>query len=140
MPWAVAGILAAALATALWAAWHQNHVEAPLNQFAILPPDKTKLGPNVGEPSISPDGRQVVFTAADARGTLLWLRPLNSLDARPLGGTEDAEWPFWSPDSRYVAFFAHGAFRKLTCAAAARTRLRRTVRTRLAQHGVATVL
>ena len=113
IPWAIAGILAAALATALWAPWRQDRVEAPLSQFVILPPEKAALGPNVGEPSISPDGRQVVFTATDARGRLLWLRPLGSLYGRPLAGTEDAEWPFWSPDSRSIAFFAHGNLQKM---------------------------
>lgn len=113
LPWVIAGISAVALAIALWAPWRQDRIEEPSNQFAILPPDKATFGPNVGEPAISPDGRQLVFTATDARGTSLWLRPLDSLDAHPLAGTEDAEWPFWSPDSRSIGFFEHGNLQKM---------------------------
>jgi eukaryotic-like serine/threonine-protein kinase len=88
--------------------WRQRPIEGPVNQFVLLPPEKAAFGPNGGQPAISPDGRQIVFTATDARGMLLWLRPLGSLDVRPLTGTENAQYPFWSPDSRSIAFFAHG--------------------------------
>jgi eukaryotic-like serine/threonine-protein kinase len=108
MPWTVAAVLTVALATTLWVSWRQRPIEAPVNQFVLLPPEKAAFGPNGGQPAISPDGRQIVFTVTDARGALLWLRPLDSLDPRPLAGTTDAELPFWSPDSRSVAFFAHG--------------------------------
>jgi eukaryotic-like serine/threonine-protein kinase len=108
LPWTVAAVLTVALAIAPWVSWRQRPIEARLNQFVLLPPEKAAFGPNGGQPAISPDGRQIVFTATDARGTLLWLRPLDSLDARPLAGTEGAELPFWSPDSRSIAFFAHG--------------------------------
>ncbi len=58
---------------------------------------------------ISPDGRSVVFVAADDSGKdFLWLRPLDSQDARALPGTERADEPFWSPDSRSIGFFADG--------------------------------
>jgi Tol biopolymer transport system component len=59
---------------------------------------------------ISPDGRKLVFPARDATGkTLLWVRALDALTAQPLAGTESAVNPFWSPDSRFIAFFAPGA-------------------------------
>jgi eukaryotic-like serine/threonine-protein kinase len=108
LPWVLAAVLTVALATTVWVSWRQRPVAAPLNQFVLLPPEKAAFGPNGGQPAISPDGRQIVFTATDARGTLLWLRPLDSLDARPLAGSEDAGFPFWSPDSGSIAFFAHG--------------------------------
>ena len=59
-----------------------------------------------GSPRISPDGKYIAFDGIDTTGTTqMWLRPLNTLDAFPLPGTEDCGRPFWSPDSRYVAFF-----------------------------------
>src|SRR5262249_12382131 len=59
--------------------------------------------------SISPDGRRLVFTARDAAGKiLLWHRPMDSVTAQPLQGTEDASLPFWSPDNQQVGFFAQG--------------------------------
>ena len=56
--------------------------------------------------ALSPDGRQIVFVASDEGGSRLWLRSLATTMAQPLAGTEGATFPFWSPDSRSVGFFA----------------------------------
>ncbi len=78
----------------------------------IDPPEKTLLnltGDNAGPPALSPDGSTLVFAAIGTDGrTLLWQRPMSSLEARPLPGTEGAIFPFWSPDSRSLGFFADG--------------------------------
>jgi eukaryotic-like serine/threonine-protein kinase len=59
--------------------------------------------------ALSPDGTRLAFVARDAQGKVsLWLRPLGSLSAQALAGTEDAETPFWSPDSRFLGLFARG--------------------------------
>jgi Tol biopolymer transport system component len=64
--------------------------------------------------ALSPDGRHLVFAAGDASGKrLLYLRPLDSLEARGLPGTDGASFPFWSPDSRFVGFFAMGKLKKI---------------------------
>jgi serine/threonine-protein kinase len=71
-------------------------------RFQIAPPEKTSFE-NYVVPS--PDGRRLAFTATGADGrTSLWVRSLDSLDARLLPGTENARGPFWSPDSRFIAF------------------------------------
>ena len=58
-----------------------------------------------GQVRISPDGTKLVFVGQNAQGKpVLWLRPLDKLEAQALPGTEDAVFPFWSPDSRHVAF------------------------------------
>jgi serine/threonine protein kinase len=57
--------------------------------------------------ALSPDGKRIVFVATSAGRPQLWLRPLDSVSARPLPGTEYSSMPFWSPDSRSVAFFAN---------------------------------
>jgi hypothetical protein len=44
---------------------------------------------------------------------MLWVRPLDSLASQPLRGTEEARSPFWSPDSRFLAFFAQGKLKKV---------------------------
>jgi Tol biopolymer transport system component len=63
--------------------------------------------------AISPDGKQLVFAATGVSGPLLFLRAFDESVARPLAGTEDARYPFWSPDSRSIAFFATSKLKRL---------------------------
>jgi serine/threonine protein kinase/Tol biopolymer transport system component len=58
-----------------------------------------------GSLAISPDGRKIVFVATSDGVSKLWLRSLESSNAAPLAGTDGAEAPFWSPDSRAIGFF-----------------------------------
>jgi serine/threonine protein kinase len=82
-----------------------------LLQLSITAPAGTILS---GWPVISPDGRKIIFTATDAGGRdYLWLRALDSPDSRQLPGTEDAHHPFWSPDGKWIGFFAPGKMKKL---------------------------
>jgi serine/threonine protein kinase len=65
--------------------------------------------------TLSPDGTKVVLVARDSSGrNLLWIRSLDSLAAQPLSGTEGSAFPFWSPDSRFVGFFADGKLKKIS--------------------------
>jgi serine/threonine protein kinase len=61
--------------------------------------------------ALSPDGRHLVYVATSEGPRRLWVRTLNELAARPIDGTEDAWDPFWSPDSRSIAFNAKGAIK-----------------------------
>jgi Tol biopolymer transport system component len=64
--------------------------------------------------ALSPDGMQLAYVARNANGRpLLWVRPIDSLQAQLLAGTEDAGYPFWSPDSRTIGFFAGGKLKKI---------------------------
>jgi len=56
--------------------------------------------------ALSPDGKTLAFAATFEGRTQLWLRPIDTALARPLAGTDGARMPFWSPDSRSVAFSA----------------------------------
>ncbi len=70
-------------------------------RFQIEPPPKYNFDIYL---AVSPDGKRLAFTAANAERTItLWVRDLESLEARQLPGTEGAGSPFWSPDSRYLA-------------------------------------
>ena len=63
--------------------------------------------------AVSPDGRYLVM-ALEVHGTLqLWLRPMDADRPQPVPGTKDALQPFWSPDSRDIAFFADGKLKKV---------------------------
>jgi len=62
---------------------------------------------------VSPNGRDLVFVANGRNGFQLWRRPLGAVAATVIPGTEDASFPFWSPDSRYVGFIADGVMKKV---------------------------
>jgi Tol biopolymer transport system component len=81
-------------------------------RFTLLPPDGVRQ--TSPAPLISPDGTMIAFVGADSTGQeTLWVRPLNSLTARALPGTDGAIFPFWSPDSRFLAFSANGKLKKI---------------------------
>src|SRR5437667_10684789 len=64
--------------------------------------------------AFSPDGRRLAFVARNSEGkSFLWVRPLNATAAQPLAGTEGASYPFWSPDSEFLGFFAGGKLKKI---------------------------
>lgn len=89
-------------------------------RFSVHAPEQTNFGGFGGFVSLSPDGRRLAFVASvprtaqgAGRADQLWVRALNNLSAQPLEGTEDARFPFWSPDSRFLAFFAGGKLKKI---------------------------
>jgi DNA-binding winged helix-turn-helix (wHTH) protein/Tol biopolymer transport system component len=65
---------------------------------------------------LSPDGSALAFVAEDGRTGIstIWVRALNSADARPVPGTEQAVRPFWSPDGRSIGFVANGRLRTVS--------------------------
>jgi len=81
-------------------------------QFTMPAPDDSVFF-NQPTFAVSPDGRQIVFIATTPTAPMLFVRALGSLAVRPLPGTEQANFPFWSPDSRSVAFFAAGKLKKI---------------------------
>jgi len=84
---------------------------------SINPPPNTPFrltGDVAGPPALSPDGKLIAFTAVGKEGDLeIWVRPIDSLDAHPLDGTFGATFPFWSPDSRSLAFFVRGKLKRV---------------------------
>ena len=107
MTW-VAGLVLASAVSVL-ATWAFVRPDPPLVRrlamnvlFEATPDPSTR-------PALSPDGRNVVY-AADVDGVrLLYIRPLDQVEARPLPGTEGAYNPFFSPDGEWVAFFTDPA-------------------------------
>ena len=69
---------------------------------------------NGGHMEISPNGKMIAFVALDSLGkNHLWVRPINSPDPIRLQGTENAGYPFWSYDSKMIAYFADGKMKKI---------------------------
>src|SRR5262245_16226534 len=66
--------------------------------------------------TLSPDGRSLAFVASGDGPQRLWIRQLDQADARPLPGTEDAAFPFWSADGRSIGFFATGRLKRIDIA------------------------
>ncbi len=117
LAWAIAAFFAVALA-AIWALALRKPVASPATELLrldVAAPEKTSLGLSL---AISPDGRNLAFTALGADGVnILWIRPLSATEARPVRGAEDARFPFWSPDSKSIGFFASGKVKTLDVAA-----------------------
>jgi len=87
-------------------------------KLSITPPEGTNFVDVIqGSPVVfSPDGRAIAFTASKSGQQQVWIRPLDSMEARPLPGTEGAYGPFWSPDSRSLGFAAQGKLKRIDIA------------------------
>ena len=113
LPWAIA---AAAIAFAVFSLFRGARPASrpDVMRTFMLPPPGTNFeyGANSAPGTVSPDGRRLVFGAREADGTTrLWIRDLDASEAYPLPGGEGALYPFWSPDSRFIGFFARGALK-----------------------------
>ncbi|HSE62518.1 MAG TPA: protein kinase [Thermoanaerobaculia bacterium] len=111
VPWAFAAVGLAVAAFALTSASRQRLRPRTTRAYLLPPPNTTfhLIGANVAPPAVSPDGRRIAFGARDADGSIrLWVRELEALEAYAVPGGEGALFPFWSPDSRSIAFFAKG--------------------------------
>ena len=107
----IAAAAVVVLAAAAWLSFDSPADDRPLRISSLLAPEGSEYnfvspGSFVAIPALSPDGTRLVFGARspDGKATQLWVRSLDSQTAQPLPGTEGATQPFWSPDSRYVAF------------------------------------
>jgi Tol biopolymer transport system component len=109
LPWCIAAFLLLAL------------MPANILHFRETPPAEQTLRSTIALPessvvqgfAISPNGRILVIAATVSGKRQLWLRAMDALRAQPMPFTEDAIYPFWSPDSRYIGFFAQGKLKKV---------------------------
>jgi serine/threonine protein kinase len=108
LAWAVAGtaFAVAAVVTFLWV--RTPTPETLSAKFDVSPPPGALFNAPYASTAISPDGRYIVFSAGEQANLGLWLRPLDSLAARLLQGTQGGNHPFWSPDSKSVGFYQGG--------------------------------
>jgi eukaryotic-like serine/threonine-protein kinase len=113
--WPVVAITTAALAAFFAFRTSQPPAAVQPAQFLVLPPDGGAFsgdgiaGSNPPSPQIAmaSDGRRLAFVAMLSDGRpRVWIRSRDSVAAHPLAGTEGAAHPFWSPDGKYIGFFA----------------------------------
>ncbi|MGH8235586.1 MAG: protein kinase domain-containing protein [Steroidobacteraceae bacterium] len=117
LPWSIA---AGGVVTALWligsGAPVRPAADTNVYRTSVLLPERLGSARNLTGTTLalSPDGRYIAFVASDAGGqSRLWIRALDSLDARPLAGTANGQSPFWSPDSRWLAFVQDRRLKKV---------------------------
>jgi Tol biopolymer transport system component/predicted Ser/Thr protein kinase len=114
LAWAVAGL--AILAASGLAFVHLGEpASAPpeVGRFQILPPAKTTFSNAL---LLSPDGRKVAFTTTGEGGNLLWVRAVDTVPARVVAPWTNNPVPFWSPDSRFLAYQQDGKLKKVDVA------------------------
>ena len=110
IPWAIAGVLLIACATLASLYFWPKPIDTQRTSFTIESPEKVT---EVRMPIISPTGRMVVFQGVAEGKSALYLRPLDSINAQVLPGTENGNAPFWSPDGRYLGFFSDNKLKRL---------------------------
>jgi serine/threonine protein kinase len=101
LPWVAAAV--ATLAALTMASLYLRSPSADRRSITFTVSTEARLPSQV---RISPDGSRLAFVGQNAQGKpMLWVRPLDKLQAQPMPGTEGAGYPFWSPDSRQIAYF-----------------------------------
>jgi Tol biopolymer transport system component len=94
--------------------------DPPVLRFDVPPPKGGSFALNPAFPGpvrVSPDGRMLAYTAFSGAGEQqLFVRALDEAEARALPGTEGARYPFWSADSRHIAFFASDKLKRIEAA------------------------
>src|SRR5580658_2160676 len=106
------------IVAAIFFYFSQRAASLTLSVRAYIPPQPgtafRPTGFDAGPVAVSPDGKILAFSAVDEKGvTNLWVRPLDAAQATMLQGTEDATYPCWSPDSKYLRFVAAHKLKKI---------------------------
>ena len=118
LPWAMSGAfasLAASLAFIVFSWTRAPVADAPAARFLVTPPADTRFSLSASFTAVSRDGRYVAFVASNSQPPVvqrLWVRPLDSLSAAPVPGSEGALAPFWSPDGKSLGFYAGGKLKR----------------------------
>jgi Tol biopolymer transport system component/predicted Ser/Thr protein kinase len=116
--WIATATLSVLIAAALVLWWRQSPAERSPIHFQVNPPPGAEFPSGIGGggSAISSDGRALAFVALSGGIPRLWVKPLDSVNARELAGTDGADFPFWSPDGRSLGFFAGGKLKRIETA------------------------
>jgi serine/threonine protein kinase/Tol biopolymer transport system component len=110
------GALALGAVIVSLASWNRKPApSSPITRTVItLPAGQRLAGLEQPAVALSPDGTHLAYVAIQGGTQQLYLRPMDSLEASPIPGTEGAVSPFFSPDSQWVGFFAGGKLKKVS--------------------------
>jgi len=109
----LACILVASLAAlAFWL--FKPAVPKPVTRLAMSLPPGQRLALDRPAIAISPDGTRLAYAALQGSASQLYLRAMDGLEARAIPGTEDARYPFFSPDGQWIGFAAGGKLKKVS--------------------------
>jgi eukaryotic-like serine/threonine-protein kinase len=112
LPWAIAGMFLLTTLAISFLHFRESRPPAASIRFQVSTPENTPLGVF----QLSPDGRRLAFVTNSAGQSRLWVRSFDSVDAVPLAGSDGANYPFWSPDSTRIGFFAQGKLKTIAAA------------------------
>jgi serine/threonine-protein kinase len=115
VPWGVALLCGVLAATALWQYTHLFPSLPPVVRMRIEPTAGTAFDRRAPALALAPDGALLAWSACNPT-CRLYIRRIDELDARAIPGTDDASAPFFSPDGRWIGFFAAGKLRKVALA------------------------
>ena len=124
--WSVAALCAGLAAAAVWYAMRAPApAEPPVARLELAAASGTAFGPDPQPVAISPDGRSIAWSACEMTTgrCAIYVRALDALDPRALPGTDEGRSPVFSPDGRWIAFFAGGALKKIAVSGGAPTTL-----------------
>ena len=110
----LAGVVAGAALTSLLGRGGESEPGTPIHLSLTLPPEAGLVGGGNRPVALSPDGTRLVYASTGVGEGLLHVRELRNREGRSVPGTEGARDPFFSPDGRWVGFFADGALHKVS--------------------------
>ncbi len=108
--WVAAAVVTLALGALAFLHFRETPPPEHILRYTIAPPEGVQ---NINSFAISPDGRTIVMAAAVNGKQQLWQRSLDAIQWQPMPSTDGGAYPFWSPDSRNIAFFAGGKLRRI---------------------------
>jgi hypothetical protein len=111
LPWTIVALFAVAAVLGFVTYFRPTSASPQVLKVSVTLPEKAEFGDS--PPAVSPDGHRIAFIAHSDGKDFLWVRHLDILSPRVLAGTDGADHPFWSPDSRFVGFFAGGKLKKI---------------------------